>query len=74
MYLPYLIHPNFSRADQAKKQSKCDEMNIMNIINDNIVNLHNSLLNNDNRYMKVTLKSKLIGVTRLVISADYHQF
>ena len=36
----------------------------MNIINDNTFNLHNSLLNNDNRYMKVTLKSKLIGVVR----------
>ena len=36
----------------------------MNIINDNTFNLHKSLLNNDNRYMKVTLKSKLIGVAR----------
>ena len=33
----------------------------MNIINDNTFNLHNSLLNNDNKYMKVTLKPKLIG-------------
>ena len=39
---------------------KRDEINIMNIINDNIFNLHNSLLNNDNRYMKVTV----IGVSR----------
>ena len=43
---------------------KGDEINIMNIINDNTFNLHNSLLNNDNRYMKVTLKSNLIGVAR----------
>ena len=35
----------------------------MNIIKDNTFNLHNSLLNNNNRYMKVTLKSKLIGVS-----------
>ena len=62
-----MTHLNFSRANQEKilvKQStniKCDEINIMNIINDNTFNLHNSLLNNDNRYMKVTLKSKLIG-------------
>ena len=34
----------------------------MNIINDNTFNLHNSLLNNDNRYMKV--KSKLIEIAR----------
>ena len=37
------------------------------------LNLHNSLLNNDNR-MKVTLKSKLIGVARELISADYRKF
>ena len=36
----------------------------MIIINDNTFNLHNSLLNNDNRYMKVTLNSKLIEVGR----------
>ena len=36
----------------------------MNIINDNTFNQHISLLNNDNRYKKVTLKSKLIGVAR----------
>ena len=29
---------------------------------------------NDNRYMKVTLKSKLIKVARLLISADYYEF
>ena len=31
-----------------------DEINIMNIINDNTFNLHNSLLNNDNMYKRVT--------------------
>ena len=46
----------------------------MNIIDDNTFNLHYSLLNNDNKYMKVTLKSKLIEVARLLISADYHKF
>ena len=34
------------------------------IINDNALNMHYSYLNNDNRYMKVTLKSKRIGVGR----------
>ena len=28
------------------------------------LNMHNNLLNNNNRYMKVTLKSKPIGVVR----------
>ena len=46
----------------------------MNIINDNNFNLHNSFLNNDNRCMNVTLKSKLIGVAQLLISADYREF
>ena len=46
----------------------------MNIINDNTFNLHNSLLNNNDRYMKVTLKSKVIGVARLLILADYREF
>ena len=49
-------------------------MNIMTFINNNTFNLHNSLLNNDNRYMKVTLKYKLIGVARELISADYREF
>ena len=53
---------------------KHDEINITNIINDNFFNLHNSLLNNDNRYMKVTLKSKLIGVARQLISPDFGKF
>ena len=64
----YKTLPNLSRANQENllvKQStdiKRDEINIMNIINDNIFILHNNLLNNNNRYMNVTLKSKLIGV------------
>ena len=64
----YKTQPNFIRANQknlVKQQStdiKHDEINIMNIINDNIFNLHNSFLNNDNRYMKITINSKLIGV------------
>ena len=54
-------------AGQIKKKStniKRDEINVMYIINDDTFNLHNSRLNNDNRYMKYTLKSKLIGVTK----------
>ena len=55
-------------AGQIKKKQridiKRDEINIMNIINDSIFNLHESLFSNDNRYMKGTLKSKLIGNTR----------
>ena len=43
---------------------KRDKINIMNIINDNTFNLNNCRLNNDNRYMKVTLKSKLIGIAK----------
>ena len=39
-------------------------MNIMNIINDNTFNQQNSLLNNDKWNMKVTQKSKLIGVAK----------
>ena len=68
-----MTHPIFNRVNQEKilvKQStniKRDEINIININND-------SLLNNDNRYMKVTLKSKLIEVARLLISADYREF
>ena len=31
-------------------------------------------LNNDNRYMKDTLKYKLIGVSWLIISIDYGEF
>ena len=46
----------------------------MNIINDNTFNLHNNLLNTDNRYINVALKSKLIGVAMLLILVDYHEF
>ena len=76
----YKTHPNFSWTNQEhflEKQStniKRDEINIMNIINDNTFNLHNSLLNNDNWYMKVTLKSKLIRIAWQPISADYREF
>ena len=56
-------------AKQIKKKQSTtnirrDEINIMNIIYGNTFNLHNSLLNYDNKYMKVTLKSNLIGVAR----------
>ena len=46
----------------------------LSVIIDNInyINLHNSL--SDNKYMKVTIKSKLIGVGRLLISVNYHEF
>ena len=46
----------------------------MNIINDDTFNLRNSLFNNDNTYIKVTLKSKRIVITWLLISADYLKF
>ena len=46
----------------------------MNIINDNTFNLYNSLLINDNRCIKVTLQSKLIGVAWQLISVDYREF
>ena len=42
----------------------------MNIINDNTFNLYNSLLNNDNRHMKVTQKSNRSNK----ISAEYRKF
>ena len=66
----YKMHPNFSRANQEKilvKQStniKRDEINIMNIIDDNTLNRHNSLLDKDNRYTKITLRLKLTRVAR----------
>ena len=59
-----MMHLNFIRANQEKTNIKRDEINILHFINDNTFNLHNSLLNNDSRYVNVTLKSKLIGVTR----------
>ena len=52
-----VIGYNFSQTN-----IKLDEIDIMNIINDNTFNLHNSFLDNANRYMKVILKCKLIGV------------
>ena len=36
----------------------------MNTINENIFNLHNSPLDNDNRYKKDILQSKLIRAAR----------
>ena len=56
-----------------KKQStniKRDEINIMTITNYYTFNLYNSLVNNDNWHMKVSIKFKLIGVARLLIWAD----
>ena len=46
----------------------------MNIIYDKTFNLHNNLWNNDNEYMKVTLKSKQIWVARKPISAIYRKY
>ena len=58
--------PQFQQGKSRENfsETKHDEINKINIINDNTFNLHNSLLNNDNRYMKVILKSKLNGVAR----------
>ena len=53
---------------------KRDEINIMNIINDKTFNQQNNPFNKDNRYMEVTLKSKLIRVAWELISADNHYF
>ena len=67
-------------AGQIKKKKeqstyiKRDEINIINIINDNTFNLHNMPLTNNNRYMKVTLKFKQIGIARSLISADDRGF
>ena len=54
-----LLHIIFAKQST---NIKYDEINMLDIIKDNTFNLHNSLLNNDNRYMKVTLKFKIIGV------------
>ena len=45
-------------------------------MNENTFNLHNSLLNNDDRYIEVIPKSKLIGVAKVanVGLTDYHEF
>ena len=77
MWIPYLTayktHGGLRRtsisAGQIKKKKKStnikrDGIDIMNIINDKTFNQHNSLLNNDNMYKKITLKSKLRGVVR----------
>ena len=75
-FTAYKTHGCISRASisvgQIKKKKKQkqstnikhDEINIMNIINDNTFNLHNSLLNNENSQMKISLKSELIGNPR----------
>ena len=52
---------------QQSTNIKRDEINTIKIINDNTFNLHYSLLNNNNAYMKVTLKSKRIGVARGIL-------
>ena len=52
-------------AGQIKKKKivkhstyiKFDEIAIEDIINENTFHMHNSLLNNENRYMKITQKS-----------------
>ena len=54
--------PHFQQDKSRKKQStniKRDEIYKINIINHNTFNRCNRFLNNDNRYMKVTLKSLL---------------
>ena len=62
--------PQFQQIKSRKKLMKQstninrDEINTMNIINENTFYLHISFLNNDIRYMKVTLNSKLIGVAK----------
>ena len=68
--------PQFQQGKSRKKSTniKHYEIDIMNIINDNTFNMHNRLLSNNNRYMKVTLKSKLIGVARSLILANYCGF
>ena len=68
----YKTHPNSAGKNQEVKKKKRkrstnikrNEISIMNIINDNTFNLHNSFLNNDNRNIKVILKFKQIQVAR----------
>ena len=48
-----------SRKKKQRTNIKWEEINIKNVINDNTFNLHKNFLNNDNRYIKVTLKSKI---------------
>ena len=59
------MHSNLNKANLEKSTNiKRDEIDIMNVTYDNTFNLHNSVWNNDNRYIKITLKSKSIGVPR----------
>ena len=53
--------PDFSRANKKKQSTKIklDDINIWNNINYNTFNMHDRLLNNDNKYVKVIRKSKL---------------
>ena len=65
-----LISVGQSKKKNQSTNIKRGEINIMNIINDKTFNLHNSLLSNDNRYMKVILQSKLMGIACLLILSD----
>ena len=61
--MAYRTHGRIRRNPLCRKKSwkiektniNRNEINIMNIINDNTFNQHKSLLNNDNRSIKVTL-------------------
>ena len=56
---------NFSWGNQEKSTNiKRDDIDIINIVNDNNFDLHNSHLNKDYRYMKIILSSKLLGVAK----------
>ena len=74
------MHPISARPIKKKivvEQStkiEHDEIDIINIIIDKTYNLQNSVLNNGNKYMKVTLMFKLIGDVKELILADYHEF
>ena len=70
----YIRHTSISPGQIKKKQStniKLDEINRINVINDNSFI---GILNNDNKYMKVTLKSQLTRVASLLTSGDYCEF
>ena len=58
IYILNLLHIILVKQSSNHKP---DELNMENIINDCIFNQHNSVLNKDNRYMKVTPKSELRG-------------
>ena len=75
----YKTHPNFSRANQEKKKRiniKSDEINIMNIINDNTFNLHNSLLNNDNRkiFLRISKNISKVKIKTYFVINDHVVF